>query len=262
MDKGFKTFLAEIEFKAEDEGKFTAKLATLDVIDHDQDVISPGAMTAGGKILLSTFNHASAHGPSLPVGFAVIREEKGSALADGEFNLDTILGRETFAALKFNQEHGVKQEWSFAYFTKKVSFGQRDNQNVRFLEELDVFEISPVIRGAGIETNTIAMKSNQSYQDHAEAVLAAISDLVVRTKALAALRAKDGRVLSKANLDRMEEIQDELAELDQDFTAVREAAEAPSESDGAADEDQGKALLLQYQKIRAGLISQLTGGKS
>ena len=93
-------------------------------------------------------------------------------------------------------------------------------------------------------------------------MLAALKEFVSRTKALATLRAKDDRILSKANLDRLEEIQDELQGLDQEITILRKAAEAPSsESDEGADKDQGKALFLQYQRIKAGIIPQPIGGK-
>jgi hypothetical protein len=241
-ETGFKTFTLELKEDGED-GEFVAKIATLEVIDRDRDVTLPGAFPEGKTIHVSSFNHSSWNAP-LPVGVATIHEEGKSIFASGRFNLATEAGREHHSTLKFAKEHGVSTEWSYGYQPTEFSFGLWENQQVRFLEKVDVFEISPVMKGAGIDTQTLLVKSSQTFQAHAEAVLAAASELVARAKSLADLRAKDKRGLSAANRKRLESLLDRVVELDMEVRSVLEASEEEREAIG-------KSLWLEYQKTMA-----------
>ena len=100
-----------MELKADKPGSFTARIATLDVIDKDGDVTIAGAFPAGKTILISAYQHGSWSG-GLPVGKGVIREAGSEVFVDGEFNLKTETGKEHYETVKFSPE---LTEWSYGF---------------------------------------------------------------------------------------------------------------------------------------------------
>ena len=54
---------------------------------------------------------------------------------------------------------GPLQEWSYTFEVEKASVGKFEDENVTFLESLDVWGVAPVTRGAGINTGTVDIKS-------------------------------------------------------------------------------------------------------
>ena len=151
-NKNKKTYLATIDFKAEEEGTFRAVFSTMNVIDHDGDVTLPGAFTEGQKVRIAYWGH---RWQDLPVGRGEIHADEEQAWVDGKFFLDTQAGMETYKTVKNLAE---LQEWSYGFDIEKLSFGKFEDQSVCFLEKLEVFEISPVMLGAGIGTGTTAIK--------------------------------------------------------------------------------------------------------
>lgn len=156
--------LTSVHVKDADKGQVSAVIATLNVRDHDGDVILPGAFESGQKVRISAFNHAS-WGPSLPVGKGTIREEGDEARFDGQFFLNTETGRETFETVKGLEDLG---EWSFGFDLRQGATrqGEHQGEDVRFIGPLpdgtagiDTHEVSPVLLGAGINTRTLAVKS-------------------------------------------------------------------------------------------------------
>lgn len=150
-----------VEVKNADKGEVTAVFSTFNIIDKDGDVTVPEAFTNGEQVSISAYNHTS-WGGVLPVGKGVIRVVGDSAVLDGKFFMDTQLGRETFQVVK---NMGDQQEWSYGFDVLKHSFGEFDNQPVRFLEKLKVTEVSPVLVGAGENTRTVSVKSRKPGQE-------------------------------------------------------------------------------------------------
>lgn len=236
-----------IELKADKPGSFTAKFATLNVIDKDGDVTLPGAFPEGKEILISAYQHGSWSG-SLPVGKGVIHEVKNDVLVDGEFNLNTDVGKEHYETVKFAPE---LQEWSYGFSVKALDEESPWNENPkvwRVFKELDVFEVSPVLRGAGVDTRVLSIKSDNptSYADHAETVLATVNDWLVRTKSLADLRRKEGRDLSAANKERLTTLHKSLADLFGELKTLLESTEPA--------EDNSKTELLRLLKTQSELL--------
>ncbi len=91
----------------------------------------------------------------LPVGKGVIHADEEKAWVDGAFFLDTVGGLDTYKTVK---NLGELQEWSFGFDVEESSLGQFEEQDVQFLEALDTHEVSPVMLGAGIGTETTAIK--------------------------------------------------------------------------------------------------------
>ena len=148
-----KTYHGRMEFKKDDgqEGYFSAVFATLNVIDHHDDVTLPGAF---GKqdVLVEPWNH----GWDLPVGIGTIHEDGEEAVAEGKFFMDIPEANNHYVVAK---ELSDKQQWSYTFRIVESRRGQHEGQDVRFLEKLEVIGISQVSEGAGINTRTTDIKS-------------------------------------------------------------------------------------------------------
>lgn len=148
--KGFR-----VEIKDEARGLVTAVFSTFNRMDSDRDVTRPGAFEDGAEMPISSYGHASWEG-ALPVGKGRIRTTKTEAILEGEFFLDTTHGADTFRTVK---RLGPLGQWSYGFDVLKESYGDFEGQRVRFLEKLRVYEVSPVLVGAGVNTRTLAAKS-------------------------------------------------------------------------------------------------------
>lgn len=151
-----KTLRAAGEIKAAAEGRVEARFATLGVKDRDGDVILPGAFGVQ-EVRVSAFGHTS-WGGALPVGKGRIRESGNEALADLQFFMETTPGRDHFNTIRGLGELG---EWSFGFDILEEGAPDEDQRAAgvqRILRKLDVHEVSPVLRGAGIDTATLGVK--------------------------------------------------------------------------------------------------------
>lgn len=228
-----------IELKDEAEGSFVARFATLNVRDKDNDITRPGAFLKNKTVLVSAYMHGSWNG-KLPVGKATISESGDDVIAEGQFNLKTIEGKDTYEAIKFAPE---LQEWSYGFYPIEAEDGKGEDEGARILKKVDVKEISPVLIGAGVNTGVLAIKSGSTYIEQAETVLAAVTDLAERTKSLADLRLKEGRILSSANRSRMKRLLESLSEVAADLKELLDATEPKD------DKSLLQAVLL-YTKIK------------
>jgi hypothetical protein len=154
-----KKFFAPMEFKAEDDdgkGKFQAIFSRFDVIDHDGDVTVPGAFSDGERVRVSYWGH---RWQDLPVGRGVIRSDDEKAWIDGELFLSTEGGRETYETLKGLDDLA---EFSYGFEIIESESGEFGGRSVQYLKKLKVFEVSPVLLGAGIGTGLAAPLKNRS----------------------------------------------------------------------------------------------------
>jgi HK97 family phage prohead protease len=220
------------------EGSVQAVFSTFGSIDRDGDIVLASAFTHGQAVPM-----VWSHDWSRPVGKGQILVSDGSATFDGAFFLDTDAGRDAYATVKAMAD---LQEWSWGFRVIDAAFEQREDQYIRVIKRAEVFEVSPVLKGAGIGTHTLAIKGAQPYADQADAVLAAASDLIVRSKSLADLRAKEGRTLSTANRTRLATLKESLASVIADLEELLAATEPPKALDVTA-------LHLEYQHILARL---------
>lgn len=154
-------FVQAHDLKLDASGAVRVAFAQLNVVDRDGDVTLPGAFPTK-DVPMSGYGHSSWSG-GLPVGKGKIAEAGEWAIFAGRFFLDTAAGRETYETVKGMAE---LQEWSYGYNLPLApvgyEFGTHDGQDVRFLKELEVFEVSPVLIGAGIGTRTLDIKSRKS----------------------------------------------------------------------------------------------------
>ena len=187
------------------EGTGQAVFATTEVIDRDGDWTEPGAF---GQ---QTAKLVGAHDWAAPaIGLAKIREDGKNVIADFAFNLEMESGREWYKSLKFNHENDIPQEFSYGFDITDSGEGERDGKQVRILKSMKVFEVSPVMLGAGIDTGLLNIKSKDkdglSLVDHGDEAaknLDEFEEFLERCKALAALRKEDNREVGASTRDRL-----------------------------------------------------------
>lgn len=201
--------------KAEDDGTVEAVFATMGVKDKDGDVTLSGFF--GSQEVVMVPGHDWKH---VPLGKGVIGEEGNEAIARLKMNLEIPEAKSWHSAIKFDLKNGTPlQQYSYGFDILEggSEWGEFNGEQVRFLKARPdgspgskVWEVSPVLVGAGEGTRTLSAKGLK-FCDEGATVLAAVKSFVERGSALAALREKDGRKLSEENRERMASMSSELA---------------------------------------------------
>ncbi len=234
--------------KMDEKGQGLARIAILSAVDHDGDTYAPGAFSwkEGG--------HQWAHilpahdRRAIPLGKARVYENGDAALAELHLNLDTEAGKNWHSALMFDLAKGTAiQEYSYGFGVVDAAFEQRGADRIRVLKRLDIHEVSPVVRGAGVGTGTLALKSRGSFADQLNAVIAEIDDIIDRAGGVKALRDAEGRGMSKARLDQLAELRrrfDEIFQFDPSTNADTEKAQRELEQLAANHEVRGALRWL------------------
>lgn len=154
-----KTSGSAVTLKSAGPGGVAARLARLNVVDHDGDIVMPGSVRPGQRVMLSPWNHASMMDrgvAALPIGRGTV-EIRGDYLElEAEF-FDTAAARD---ARKVIEGLGSDLEWSWGYDVKRRDYVNVDGRQVRRLHELRVWEASPVPKAASIGTGTTEMRSS------------------------------------------------------------------------------------------------------
>lgn len=147
----------DLEFKNDSEGRVSAVFSVFNNLDSDGDVVVPGAIKSGFKS--GDVPMVWAHKWDMPIGKGRIVSDGDKATFDGEFFMDTESGKEAYKIVKNMAD---MQQWSFGYRvndSERGKFGE-DEKDARYLKDLTVYEVSPVLVGANQETYTMAIKSN------------------------------------------------------------------------------------------------------
>ena len=150
----------DLEFKAEEEGKVSAVFSVFNTLDSDGDVVVEDAIKSGFKS--GSVPMVWAHKWDMPIGKGSIEQDGEKATFKGEFFMDTESGKEAYNLVK---AMGDLQQWSFGYRvndSERGKFKKGDNElDARYLKDLSVYEVSPVLVGANQDTYTMAIKSNK-----------------------------------------------------------------------------------------------------
>ena len=169
MKKESKNF----EFKALDEetGKVEAVFSVFNNLDTDGDVVLPTAIKSGFKD--NQVPMVFAHKWDQPIGKGTIETDEEKATFKGNFFMDTEAGKEAYQLAKAMED---LQEWSFGFRindseVKKFKGADGSEVDARFLKDLTVYEVSPVLVGANRETYTLSIKSGEEavYEDSLKA---------------------------------------------------------------------------------------------
>jgi phage head maturation protease len=222
-----------VQLKAlDDAGHGLARIATLSAIDHDNDTYAPGAFAGeGGKG--QWVQILAAHDWSrVSLGKARVYEDGDAALAELHLNLGHQAGRDWHAALKFDLDGCCEgappvQEWSYGFAILDSSQETRDGERVRVLKRLEVFEVSPVVRGAGLGTGTLAIKTTdqpRAFGDQIDAAIALAADCLARARAVKDMRSEEGRALSATRARQLADLAGGLGTLVREIEAGKEIA--------------------------------------
>lgn len=226
------------------QGDVTARFATLNVIDKDNDVTIPGAFESGAPVRITAYMH---NNYALPVGRGQIFADQKTAVMKGQFFVDTTAGRDTWLTLKGLGTDGL-QEWSYEYDTLEFEPGTMNGVPVRFLKKLKVYGVSPVYRGSGVDTTTLDIKS---FADDGEDVATRLTEYVKRAKERVDIRAKEGRTLSSANRNRLASLLESMASISKDIGALLEETDPEK---AAADLDALYSVFIETEAKLNGVL--------
>lgn len=199
----YKTLKARVKDDGE-QGQVSAVIATFGVVDADGDIIEPGTFTSGQQVPM-----AWAHDWSRLVGKGAIQVTNTAAIFDGAFFMDTQAGQEAYKTVK---AMGDLQEWSWGFRVLDASYEMRDEQYIRIIKKAEVYEVSPVLKGAGVGTFTLDLKG-RTLEDHEKTVLDAVRSYGERLRSVAGLRKDQGRSVSEKRLAGLKAVLHELQEI-------------------------------------------------
>ena len=150
----------DLELQSETEGKVSAVFSVFNSLDSDGDIVLPGSIKSGFKS--GSVPMVWAHKWDMPIGKGSIKSDGEKATFEGEFFMDTDSGKEAYKIVKNMAD---MQQWSFGYRVNDAERGKigegEEEKDARFLKDLTVFEVSPVLVGANQDTYTMAIKSNE-----------------------------------------------------------------------------------------------------
>ena len=162
-NKEIKSFELNIKEEGSEKGNVEAVFSVFGNVDSDGDVVVPGAVKSGFKD--TQVPMVFAHKWDQPIGKGTIVQDNEKAVFKGSFFMETEAGKEAYNLVK---SMGDLQQWSFGFRVDdsevapfKKSDEQGDEYDVRYLKELTVYEVSPVLVGANQETYTLAIKSGE-----------------------------------------------------------------------------------------------------
>ena len=249
MDKLFKT----VSLKAVDEveGKVEAVFSNFNEVDSDGDVVLPNAIKSGygDKGVAMVW----AHDWKQVIGRGEIVDDGEKAIFKGQFIMDTQQGKDAYNTVK---AMGDLQQWSFGYEVLESEKGlfKKDNDTeieVRYLNDVKVWEVSPVLVGANQNTYTMAVKQDKpkgkKFSEEVEDVLTTLTSLVKRARELTALRLSKEKTLSEESTLLISDLQDALQEAHQDIDTLLSVA-APEEAEVETIEDDTE-LLLETERV-------------
>lgn len=229
----YKTIPFEVKALNESTGEFEGYAAVFrDSPDRVGDIIAPGAFentikADGGKVALFWM-----HNVTEPLGMATISEDEHGLKVKGQLTRGVQKAEEVLLLMKA----GVVRRMSIGYDVIKREF----KEGIRHLLELDVPDVSLVAGNLAVDDQAVvtAMKS-MTYQEEVDSVLAAVEDLLARTKSLADLRREDGRQLSEGHREELVKLEGALGEI----KALLDEINAPNY-------DQIASLWLQWEATR------------
>ena len=157
----------EFELKSDEEtkGQVKAVFSVFNTLDSDGDVVLPDAVNSGFKS--GDVPMVWSHKWDMPIGKGKINKDKDKATFEGNFFMDTESGKEAYNLVK---SMGDLQQWSFGFRVNDSEYGKfqkdgsTDEQDVRYLKDLSVYEVSPVLVGANQDTFTMAIKSDKETE--------------------------------------------------------------------------------------------------
>lgn len=204
------TGVIELKDDKDADGDFTIRFSTFDVVDLDRDIVLASAVEGGLKLPLLQSHRWG----DLAIGGGEVINDGKTAVLDGGFITASTWGKDAHETAKALHARGIPQEasWGFKILEKRDPTPAEAKLGAeQVIEKTQPFEVSTVLRGAGVDTGLIDVKTSDrsdQFKEHAEQALAACDALLQRAATIADLRAKDGR-----DVPRRETLEDVLKRL-------------------------------------------------
>lgn len=149
-----KSLIAEYKVLDDAQGIVEAYVNTMGVVDHDGEVLAPGAFLESiGRRLPPV---AWMHDQSVIVGGVTFAEERlGRLFVRIQYDLDTEQGAYAFKMVS----RGRVPEWSVGFYCRAEHMESIDERPTRVIDAVDWVEVSNVLRGASPGTYTSTVKS-------------------------------------------------------------------------------------------------------
>ena len=229
----------------EAEGKVSAVFSVFNEIDSDGDVVLPKSIRSGygDKGVVMCWGHDWKN----IIGKGKIKQDDTQAVFEGEFNMNTTAGKEAYETVK---AMGDIQQWSFGFEVNDSEHGMfkkdgGDEVEVRYLKDVKVWEVSPVLVGANQNTHTLAVKDKDikdeeavddvdtefeegkeekdiglRFTDEVDNLLIKMVALLKRAKELTALRLGKEKTLSDNSVEALQSLKDALQDMHQDIDTL------------------------------------------
>lgn len=238
MSENFDIKSIDLEIKNDEKGEVAAVFSVFDKIDSDGDIVKAGSIKSGFKS--GDVPMVWAHKWDMPIGKGQIEQDDNKATFKGQFFMDTESGREAYNLVK---AMGELQQWSFGFkvddseYGKFKKDGSEEEEDVRFLKGLTVYEVSPVLVGANQETYTMAIKSNTELLEDIADVKA-----VMTTESMNQPDPEEEPVEEVSEEEVVEEAPVEEAPAEEAPAEEAPEEEAPAEEAPAEDAEEQKEL--------------------
>ena len=234
----------------EEAGTVEAVFSVFNEVDSDGDVVLPKSIRSGygDKGVAMVWGHDWKN----IIGKGKIVQDDDKAVFKGSFNLNTNAGKEAYETVKAMSD---LQQWSFGFevLDSEVGMFQKDGgeeKEVRYLKDLKVWEVSPVMVGANQNTGTVMLKNleennnelveqneagvetldnenktitenvGQRFTDEVDNLLIKMTALLKRAKELTALRLGKEKTLSSESTEALESLKDALQDMHQDIDTL------------------------------------------
>ncbi|MDB2415441.1 HK97 family phage prohead protease [Rickettsiales bacterium] len=143
----------------EKDGVFSGYASVFGVLDNHQDVMVKGAFTEtlkNKKDIKLLWQHQT----DKPIGvFTIIREDVHGLYVEGKLLLEVQQAKEAYELMK----NGAVRGMSIGYSVKDASY---DDENIRYLTNVELFEISLVTFPANEHAEIIAVKDSGNASEY------------------------------------------------------------------------------------------------
>jgi len=140
----------------EDKGTIEAYVSIFDNVDLGGDKIIKGAFSDSLQKKLP--KGVWMHNWEMPIAKTIeAREDEKGLYIKGQFNLETQRGKEAYSDLKF----GTIDEFSIGFRIQEYSWEKEDDEEVRIIKKIKLYEWSPVLAGMNPDTELISVKEEE-----------------------------------------------------------------------------------------------------
>ena len=260
MSDNFDIKSIDLEIKNDEKGEVAAVFSIFDKIDSDGDIVRAGSIKSGFKS--GDVPMVWAHKWDMPIGKGQITQDDDKATFKGQFFMDTESGKEAYNLVK---AMGDLQQWSFGFKVDDSEYGKlkkdgEEEQDVRYLKGLTVYEVSPVLVGANQETYTMAIKSNtELLEDIADA------KSVMTTESMNQPDPEEEEVEeAPAEEETIDEVDTEFEEVAEDSEAeeIAEETAEEEEKDLKVSEEVNRTFSEEVKDVLAALENLITRAKA